>query len=415
VACWLAAAWAAWRALMRGSGLAWVALGAAVAAGFLFKYTMLLILPGLIGFAIVRRRELMFASGWRVWSCVGAVVAALGLVPVVVWNAQNDWDTVRHLLGHLGMAGGDMPVAAGGGGGRKWSPWWSLELIGMQIGLAGPGLALGVMAAVRASLGGREGRGGRGGMGAGASMLVWCAAPVMVFYLLVSLFAEPEGNWPIAGSTTLLVLAGVWAARAREELGRGFSARRLLWNLAIAFGVCAAPVLLRADVAAAAVTRAVQMARPEAAPIRTGRLIGARAMGEHAAEILKELDHAVDANRNQRRTHPFVIVEHYGRASQMAYYLERAGKARQVYCASAVMGGRRSQFDVWAHTSLADPALVGRDALLLSNDKPHTLAFWGSVFERVDPILGTKLDGEHKKDRVAYIGRRYKGLRSNEE
>lgn len=236
-------------------------------------------------------------------------------------------------------------------------------------------------------------------------MLVWCAAPVLAFYLVVSLFAEPEGNWPIAGATTLLALAGVWAARAREEVGRGFSARRLLWNLAIVFGVCAAPVLLRADVAAAAVTRAVQMVRPEAAPIRTGRLIGAEVMGEHAARILGELDERARAGR------AFVVVEHYGRASQLSYYLrEDAGGERIVYCASAAMGGRKSQFDLWARTDLRDPSLLGRDALLLSNDKPHTLEFWRSIFESVELIPKEKLDGEHKRDRVAYIGRGYRGL-----
>lgn len=247
-------------------------------------------------------------------------------------------------------------------------------------------------------------------------MLVWCAAPVLGFYLLVSLFAEPEGNWPIAGATTLLALGGAWASGALAP-GRGREgARRAVWRLAIVFGVLAAPVLLRADVAAAAVTRAVQMVRPEAAPIRTGRLIGARAMGEHAAWILAEMEAASAASAargGKRRGSAFVIVEHYGRASQLSYYLrEDAGGERVVYCASAAMGGRKSQFDLWARTDLRDPALLGRDALLLSNDKPHTLEFWRSVFESVEPILGTKLDGEHKKDRVAYFGRGYKGLAS---
>jgi len=229
--------------------------------------------------------------------------------------------------------------------------------------------------------------------------------PVLVFYLLVSLFAEPEGNWPIAGATTLLALGGAWASGALARPEGRETARRVVWRVAVVIGALAVPVLLRADVTAAIATRAVQMAKPESMPIRTGRLIGARAMGEHAARILGELDAQAGAGR------AFVVVEHYGRASQLSYYLRTdAGGERVVYCASAAMGGRKSQFDLWARTDLRDPGLRGRDALLLSNDKPHTLEFWRSIFESVELIPKEKLDGEHKKDRVAYIGRGYRGL-----
>lgn len=442
VACWLLAAWAGWRAMMRGSRSAWLLLGAAVGAGFLFKYTMLLVLPGLIGFAVARRGGLHFAAGWRVWALGGAAIALLGAVPVVVWNAQHDWDTVRHLLGHMGMAGGDMPVArtGAGGGSSRWSLIRPLVLMASQVALAGPALALGVVVAVRAR---RESMGGSG------AFLAWVAAPVLGFYLIVSVFVEPEGNWPIAGATTLLVLAGVWASgvpcrvsrRDGREHGQDgrvtdaratrlwrFSPRRFLWNLSVIFGVFSALVLLRADLAAAgvswviqrpAVVRLVESMGGEAKPIRVGRLIGARAMGAHAGRLLAELDaeRAMRSGPKSRATkdRAFVIVEHYGRASQLSYYLRErhsaAPDAPLVCCASAEMGGRRSQFDLWPHTSLRKPELLGRDALLLSNDKPHTLEFWEAIFESVERATESgKLGGEHKKDRVAYIGRGYRGL-----
>ena len=442
VACWLLAAWAAWRASVRGSRSAGVVLGAAVGAGFLFKYTMVLLMPGLLGFAVARRRGVHLAAGWRLWAVGGAAVALLGTVPVFVWNAQHNWDTVRHLLGHMGMAGGDMPVAPPGGGAglSKWSLTWPLTLIASQVALAGPALVLGVIVAVRV---GREANRGS------AAFLAWVAAPVLGFYVIVSLFVEPEGNWPIAGATTLLVLAGVWASgipgrvsrrdvREHGQDGRvtdaratrlwRFSPRRFLWNLSVIFGVCAALVLLRADLAAAGVSwvihrpivaRLVERMGGEPKPIRVGRLIGARAMGAHAGRLLAELDAGPNpkAGSESRVTkdHAFVIVEHYGRASQLSYYLRgREGGMPgrpEVYCASAEMGGRRSQFDLWPHTSLRKPELLGRDALLLSNDKPHTLEFWEAIFESVEPATESgKLDGEHKKDRVAYIGRGFKGM-----
>lgn len=392
VACWLCAAWAAWRALMQGSRAAWIVLGLAVAVGFIFKYTMLLAIPGVVVFAVLWRSRLRLAPAWRGWAAGAIAAAMLGLVPVLVWNAQNDWSTLRHLLGHLGMSGGDMPVATGP---RKWSPWWVFELSGAQLGMAGPGLALGVLSAMTA----------RRALGAGASLLLWFAAPILAFYLCVALFAEPEGNWPIAGATTLLALGGWWASTAAAERGR---AARALWMLALVYGLCAAPVLLRADLAARGATRIKELgpisrlaerlgARP--GPVRTGRLIGARQMAAHASRILAEL--------RSQRAGAFVIADHYGRASQLTYYLD--GRPT-VYCASALMGGRRSQFDLWPHTSLSDPALRGRDALLFSNDRPWTLDAWRAMFDSVEPATeGGKLEGEHKRDRVAYIGRGFRG------
>jgi hypothetical protein len=99
----------------------------------------------------------------------------------------------------------------------------------------------------------------------------------------------------------------------------------------------------------------------------------------------------------------------------MAYYLFRDGRTVTVLCVQRVMGGRRTQFDLWPQTKLSNPALRGRDALLLSNDKTYTLAHWKELFAGVEPLTGgvgeehNKLEGEHKKDRVAYIGLGFRG------
>src|SRR5260370_20672617 len=63
-ACWALAAWAGWCALRRGSRWAWIGLGAALGIGLLFKYTILLLVPGILTWAIVHRRHLRLAPGW---------------------------------------------------------------------------------------------------------------------------------------------------------------------------------------------------------------------------------------------------------------------------------------------------------------------------------------------------------------
>jgi hypothetical protein len=77
------------------------------------------------------------------------------------------------------------------------------------------------------------------------------------------------------------------------------------------------------------------------------------------------------------------------------------------------MGGRKSQFDFWPETALDRPDLIGQPALLMSNNKPVTLERWRGMFERVEPLgtPGQKLDGEHKKDRVGWMGFGYRGVK----
>ena len=124
-ACWMWAAAFAARAIRSGSRGAWLGLGTAVAIGFLFKYTILLILPGVLLALWATRRE---RAALRVGTIAASgAVASLGLLPVVLWNADHDWATVRHLLGHLHAPGGDTSA------GRDWSFWWPLEFVALQI------------------------------------------------------------------------------------------------------------------------------------------------------------------------------------------------------------------------------------------------------------------------------------------
>jgi len=106
VAMWLAAAWAGWYVfshLERGGGVyrPMVALGAALGVGFLYKYTILLLPVGMIGWALVRRRRLAGdASCWK-GLFVAAFLFGVLISPVLIWNALEGWPTVRHLIGAL--------------------------------------------------------------------------------------------------------------------------------------------------------------------------------------------------------------------------------------------------------------------------------------------------------------------------
>jgi 4-amino-4-deoxy-L-arabinose transferase-like glycosyltransferase len=384
VLCWAIAAWAAWRAAGLGRARWWVLCGLAIGAGVLYKYTMLLILPGIAWWVWRHRREGVVHAGWML---AGLGVMLLAFLPVILWNQQYGWPTVKHLLGHLGVAGGDMPVTQGKGG-WKYTPEWTLVLIGSQLGLIGPVLVLGIMGAARAL---RERGSALGGSAVwrGASFLVAVALPMYVFYLLVSFFAEPEGNWPIAGAVTLMPLAGYQVVRglcaARGARGWGirqpWTATGALWALAIIIGVGAGVGALRLDW----IAKIPGLERV----VPVGRLTGAKQMGVDAARMMAEV--GVKTGKQ-----PFLVTTHYGRASQLMYYYPISPRGTQkVFCASSLMpGGRVTPWDFWPELDLRrHDELLGRPAVAVGLSQYH----WLQVFDRVgEPV---RLAGDHKEFR----------------
>jgi hypothetical protein len=441
IACWSVACWAFWRAVRSGGRPAyWLLVGAAIGTGFLFKYTILLLIPGLLVFAMLARKHVAASRsperGGRTRAAVFIALAGLlviaGLAPVLYWNAQNHWPTVRHLLGHLGMVGGDMPVAKSADGGSKWSPWWLPELIGQQIGFIGPWLFLACLNWVRPRAAAGSSPRSPDPRRLGRLFLLSMAAPILIFYAIVSLITEPEGNWPMAAYVTLLplaawlgadVLAARAAAKSRGEPVPGpVKLRVRLWRIGLSYAIIAAVFVHAMDRVGDAMLALDRQAwfhdryhrmlghDPQAASSRmrdpAGRLRGAREMAAHVTELLTAL-------RDSTQREPFVIAQHYGRASQLAYYLhvgQRPGT--EVLCAMAHTGGRESQFDYWKGTphDLARPELLGRPAVIVTSIQPYMTDLWRTMFARVEPIPGERLRGESKLDRSALLGFEWKGV-----
>ncbi len=222
VACWAAAAWAGWRALGGGrtgestSGvapasshaMAWITLGIALGVGTLYKYTMLLAIPGLIVFALlphagpksdVRKPKLAIA--------ISTLLFLLLLSPIILWNADEHWPTLGHLLGHLGVRGGDKPVTQGAGG-WHYDYRWTLSFLGAQVA-AGPVLIL-VWIKTRAAW---KARAADPVAWRAAAYLLSFAGPILAFYLVVSFIATTQWNWTVTAYVTLAVLGGLGGAQ----------------------------------------------------------------------------------------------------------------------------------------------------------------------------------------------------------
>jgi len=412
-AMWALACLCAWHLLKTRSpgaraGLS-LALGAALGVGFLFKYTILLLPPGLALFAWLRpaqdRHSPQLAGSPGVGPRDVALIVLAFVVcaaPVFIWNHQQGWPTLRHLLGHLGFEEPALRAMAAPAPAtvRAWSPLWLPVFLASQFGLAGPGLVLGLIGAVRAWRGRAD----------PARRIEWfllcAAAPIFLFYLAVSLVAEPEGNWPMGGLVTLLPLGGLVAADAMRDYHRrlaewlakpqprpreGFIRRRpetagqVLWHLTLGVGIIGGVLMTRVDLLARlpGLDRVVPRERLTQGPVLAA---GVESIRARAADALAQP--------------PLLIVQHYGRASQLAFYLP---DRPIVYCASSRLGGRPTQHDFWPTHDLADPALRGRGAVLIG----ATAEAWGAWFESVED-LGL-VPGVERKGVRAFLGRGYRG------
>lgn len=403
-ACWAVAMFAAARAFRTGSLASWAGLGVALGIGALYKYTILLAIPGLLFARWWQRRDARRRGERPTPTLAGFFIAfalfAVCMLPIIIWNQREGWPTITHLLGHLGIKGGDMPVRQGESSkyhGWHYEPKWTLELIGSQIGMVGPVLILGLLEALRA-LRGKTPRAER----PGEVFLISGALPILGFYLLVSFIANPEANWPMAGFITLMPLAGrrivmgmddwkakllAWRALPRPRPRAGVLLRRpetptqVLWHAALVIGLVAGLAALRLDlVAGVPGLRKV---------IPLHRFMWADVMSRHVERLIAE----VEQETNQQ---PLVIAQAYGRASQFAFYLPGHPV---VYCPGARIDGRRTQYDYFPDTNLdMHPELIGRPAILVGAWQ----SAWEKVFDRVVPI-GT-LDGEGKPNRPAFKG-----------
>lgn len=453
LACWALAALGAWWSLTarRASGPLLLALG--LGLGFLFKYTILLLLPGVLVLLLAAlRRPSTSLPRPPVWFA-SAALFALFLAPVFIWNAQHDWATVKHLLGHLGLAP-DLsrlpapPTTPGAAAPTTFPLKYTFELLGTQLATVGP-LTVAAFFAWRAR---------RQLTTLHAAAPAFClalAAPILLFYLAVSFNSSVEGNWPLAGWLAFIPLVIAWWQSAQPAgttsadadaatpsnpprvsfatLAPPHGTLRFFFNAIAIYGLVAGLAMLRLDLLRAVLEPSIP---PLARAIPIGRLIGADAMTAHVLRLAEghitavptdnppenESPEAARARHAGRsRPAPFILCQHYGRGSQLEFALRSgsvpippallaAGFMPTVYISQSRMGGRQVQHDFWPGHSLDQPALLGKDAIIIA-DSPDP-ALWRPYFDFVTPINqpDPTLDGGLRGTRFGLIGRGFKGF-----
>ena len=195
---WTATLWAAARLAAGGAHSWWLVAGLCAGLAMASKYTAAFLPLGLGLYALwAAPRSLRRPEPW-----LGALIAALVFLPVVLWNAEHEW---AGFLRQGGRVADWRPERAGR---------YLAELIGGQLGLATPGVfllfAAGIAASVRTALRARDNAG---------SLLAALSVPAALVFLQHAIGDRVQGNWPAILYPAAAVAAAGLAGRPAAPPG----------------------------------------------------------------------------------------------------------------------------------------------------------------------------------------------------
>ena len=368
--CWLAALFCLHAGAVKPDARwPWIGLALAMTFGILAKYTML----GMVGVAalhavVLWRQDLLPKEHCKKLILALGAGIAVGFLPIVIWNAQNDWASFRHVgrLAGVAPAPGEspplvrfdrLPEYVGGQIGLVY-PWW------LAFMLYGGGVAA-MRCVRRADISLPEERRET------ALAALFCAGfwPIFLFFLLWSLHTRIYANWSAMGYASGVVLAAWGVDRVLEK-----------YRTATEQGANPAPVvpvpwtrrLLPVWAGISLVFCLILYAQEPISRILpdrinpAARLKGWEDLGRRVGEIRDSLPNPDKV---------FFFSDQYDVTAQLAFYVPGSPVA---YCAD--FGRRLSQYDFWP----GPQALKGWDAVFVRR-KPFAAPSKGfdSMFLRI--------------------------------
>jgi 4-amino-4-deoxy-L-arabinose transferase-like glycosyltransferase len=360
--CWGWALVLGHRAIFRGSRWAWPALGVMLGLGMLAKYTMIVWIPsaGLFLLTTPAYRRLLWSRGF--WCMVA--VAGLCCLPILVWNAQHDWVTFRHVFGLAGLHDATAP--------REPSHlhWLGpLRYLGGQCALLLVYWFVVWAAAMIAHRPWRE-------PDEGVRYLWWLSAPMFLLFLAFSPKTDGgEMNWPVTAYLSGLVLSAAWLRRQFDDPRRWYRLATAI-NLALACLVgLAVTIFMHHSEYLYPVLSRLSGPPTEANPLPlrrfdpTCRLRGWRTLAAHVDRLRAALTEAEGVE-------PVLAGSSWNMPGELGVYC--AGHP-QAYSFGLCMGDRHSQYDFWLNPIDNGDEFKGRTFVVVNGDEEVLRAAFRTV------------------------------------
>src|SRR6202142_2345915 len=321
------------KVLESGRGAWWLAVGAAVGAALLSKYTALFFGPAiLIWLAGVPKLRRWLLSPWPY---LGGLVALLIFSPVILWNADHHWVSFIKQIGRSRI--------------EEFNPSFIGELIPTQIAFATPLVfvlgAMGLYALVRRD----------GGALAPRALINAIFWTIVAYFVWHSLHARVEANWFAPVYPAFAIAAAVAAHLTRWDV----RAQRVV-NFCLRW---ASPlgVLMFALLIVQANTGVLSGFRRDA----TVRSVGVG---------WPELAAAIEAVR-VRTGAACVLAPDYGTTSWLAFYLPKG--------TCVVQPTQRIR---WVNMPEPDSAQLAGKLLYVDEARPGGRPYLSENFARVEPV-----------------------------
>jgi len=343
---WVLVMLGTWKAVRTGKFFWWTVAGLAMGLGFLCKYTILILYPSIVAFLVIRHRQEFRRPGFYLMTAL----VLFSMTPVVIWNSQHEWITVRHLWERTGL------VEAAPEPQFPIRPLDFLVYLGMHFGVYSPLIFAGFILTIGRAI--QRFRASEREMFLGLFSL-----PVVLGYFLLSCFKTGEVNWTAPGFVGLaLLLVHFWPDFRLPE-------RMRPWLIGNALGIA---VFLTVFSANPDVFRAVGLSWPyERDPhwrLRGWKTLSAR------------LEHEVRALSTATGEPVFLVANRYQMAAPAAFYLPedlpiiRPDRRHPVVHMHGEAGGKvHNQFSFWP--SYFDPRMAdgsqpyqGKTALFFSDE-----------------------------------------------
>jgi hypothetical protein len=292
VLCWTLAMLAGWRAVQpEGTTGQWLLAGLATGLGFLCKYSAAYLVVCWAVFFLVwppARLHLRKPGPW-----LGLLVAGLCTLPVLIWNARNQWITVSHVASNAGLD-------------AKWHPTvrFFAEFVLSELGLLNPVWLVGACWALVGVW--RQRRSNP--LGLYLACMGWT---VFVGHLAYSFYSSIQPNWIAPAVLPMLCWMviyweGQWRAGVRGVKG---------WFIGgLVFGLTVAILLHDTDVIGGIAGHRLP---GDVDPLR--RVRGYKATADYVESARQKL--------LQEGKPAFIICDHYGITGLFSFYLAPARAA----------------------------------------------------------------------------------------
>jgi 4-amino-4-deoxy-L-arabinose transferase-like glycosyltransferase len=321
------------KVLESGRGAWWLAVGAAVGAALLSKYTALFFGPAILIWLVTvpKLRRWLISP----WPYLGGIIALAAFSPVILWNADHHWVSFIKQIGRARIA--------------DFRPVYIGELIPTQFAFATPLVwilgAMGLYALARRNAGALAAR----------TLIGATFWTITLYFVWHSLHARVEANWFAPVYPAFAVAAAVAAHLVRWERRPqrlvDFCAR---WASPIG-------ILLFALLIVQANTGVLSGYRRDA----TVRSVGVG---------WRELAAGIEAVR-QRVGAGCVLAPDYGTTGWLAFYLPKGTCVAQ-----------QSQRIRWVNMPEPDPALLAGKLLFVDEARPGGHPQLKQLFARVEQV-----------------------------